>query len=237
MYSSVAAILGSPGQSAYMAANAMLDATAHHLRSRGVPAMSINWGPWAGDGMSRAVRSNSPAAKLIQMFDPSIGQKLISALLRTDTAQIATLPFDVKPFVQYYPAKGGVLYFEDVMAGDLNLIRSDGGREPIYSRPQLSKRYVAPSNDIERRLCELWARSLSMTDIGIDDEFFELGGDSVFASQVLSEVNQMFSVSIDQQLAYQKFTVANLAVLIAEKIPKEENRDGATAILPVDRVA
>jgi acyl carrier protein len=69
VYSSGTSVLGSPGQANYAAANAMLDGLVAFRNSQGLPATSVNWGPWAQGGMasSEAARANLGARGLIPL--------------------------------------------------------------------------------------------------------------------------------------------------------------------------
>lgn len=61
-FSSIASLLGSPGQAAYAAANGVLDGAAHAAASQGMPHTSLQWGAWAGGGM--AARDAATSARL-----------------------------------------------------------------------------------------------------------------------------------------------------------------------------
>ena len=83
LFSSVAATLGSPGQANYAAGNAFLDALAAYRRAQGLPALSVNWGPWGEAGMAaEGARAEQLRARGMQPLDTAPTLEMLGRLLR-----------------------------------------------------------------------------------------------------------------------------------------------------------
>ena len=95
-FSSAAALVGSPGQGAYAAANSWLDAFTHWRRAQGLPATAIAWGAWAEIG--RATRSLAESGDTT-MITPDEGAYAFEALLRHDRAYTGYAPIMGTPWL------------------------------------------------------------------------------------------------------------------------------------------
>ncbi|HSP77033.1 MAG TPA: SDR family NAD(P)-dependent oxidoreductase, partial [Myxococcaceae bacterium] len=105
-FSSIASVLGSPGQSNYGAANAFLDALAHHRRAQGLPALSVNWGPWSGTGMTSQLGQQTlsrHAAGGVMMIDRLEGLHALEHLMLHGSGQALVFPVDWERFRTAFP--------------------------------------------------------------------------------------------------------------------------------------
>ncbi|QCX76495.1 Linear gramicidin synthase subunit D [Streptomyces sp. YIM 121038] len=75
--------------------------------------------------------------------------------------------------------------------------------------------YVAPSTDQERQLCELVGQVLSVERVGMGDDFFRLGGDSVYATQLASRISKAMGVRVPIRAVFEANSIADLARTVA----------------------
>jgi len=96
-FSSAAALVGSPGQGAYAAANSWLDAFTHWRRSQGLPASAIAWGAWARIGRATALAESSDVA-----ITPDEGAYALEELLRHNRAYCGYAPMTETPWLTVF---------------------------------------------------------------------------------------------------------------------------------------
>jgi FkbH-like protein len=96
--------------------------------------------------------------------------------------------------------------------------------ERILERIRMASRRPAPAlsapprTPLERELAELWAGLLNLPEVGVHDNFFEMGGHSLLAVQLLSRVRHIYGVELSLEVVYSgEFTVAELAKAVELK--------------------
>ena len=90
---------------------------------------------------------------------------------------------------------------------------------PGRSRPPLAQDYVRPQRDLERRLAESWCRLLNLDQVGVNDRFFELGGDSLLAARFVNELQRELRAFIYVVTIFQYPTVGLYSEFLERDYP------------------
>ena len=109
------------------------------------------------------------------------------------------------------------------LAEKLGLTASD----PTADRPA----YAAPRTPVEETLVSIWSEVLDVTSIGIEDNFFQLGGDSILAAQIINRVRVELGVELSFLIFFQQPTIANMAIAITQMQAKTLDSDEMAQLL------
>jgi acyl carrier protein len=91
--------------------------------------------------------------------------------------------------------------------------------EPSRARPELSSRFADPGTPVERVIAKIWSETLGIDPIGVDDSFFDLGGDSLLASKIVSSVNKLFPWGLSLREFFAAPTAGKMARAVVAKEP------------------
>ncbi|MFI9411467.1 type I polyketide synthase [Nocardia gamkensis] len=221
VFSSAAAILGSPGQGNYAAANAFLDGLAHARRSQGLPALSVAWGLWnQGTGMT-AEMDRATLARLqrmgLRILGEADGTALFDAALATDAAVVACVEFDQPALAAQ--ARAGLL--PEVLSG---LVPSRARRVTAAraSSGLLADRLAAAPEDERDALVLGFVREHAAAVLGyrsaaaIDPEtpFSEMGFDSLGGVELRNRLSEGTGTRLPSTLVFNYPTVRAVATLL-----------------------
>ena len=235
LYSSAAGLLGSPGQGNYAAANAFLDALAHHRRRRGLPALSIDWGAFSEVGLAAAqdFRGVRLATRGMRSLTPQEGLTALARLLATDTPQAAVVPLDVRQWVEFYPAAAASSLLSRLLAEQPPLASTDESERAL--RQQLDRSTPASRRSLVLDfVSSVAARVLRIPGGRLDVEapLSTLGMDSLMGLELRNRIEAALGIRIPATLLWTYPTAAALAGYLAEQLSGSAADPPAPAAVP-----
>ncbi len=102
---------------------------------------------------------------------------------------------------------------------------------PSHPRPNIRTSYVEPENAIQETLADILQTILALDKVGIDDDFIELGGNSLLAIQVISRIREAFSQDMPLDTIFKAPTVRELGALILANIEEQAGDENLADLL------
>ena len=228
-FSSIVSLMGSLGQSNYAAANAFLDSLAHHRQSLGLPALSLNWGPWAEAGMVAKLDERSQKRMTDQgltQISPAVGLDLMSQLMQQAKAQVGVIPIDWARFIPSAsgPASGATPLLLSALQPTTSLqkplVRS--GVLKQLAKSEKGDHAQILSSYLRTQLAKVMGFS-SAESINPNEQFGDLGMDSLMAVEFSNRLQKNLNYPIPQTLAFDYPTISTLATYLSQKIVVDDS--------------
>jgi phthiocerol/phenolphthiocerol synthesis type-I polyketide synthase D len=232
-FSSMAAVLGLPGQVAYATANAWLDALVAWRRASGLPATAINWGQWSDVGIGRSV-----TLSVLDPITPAEGIEALESLLSGKVTRVGVARLRLDRAVAATPEFRELGYLErvidefDSMSIDDSSTTGDGDRSTPSVRDwsQMSTEDLCAELQIELRAILSRELRTPASAVDVNQPFPELGLDSMMAMTVLRETQQLVATDLSANMLFNHPTISSLSAYLAEmlapqQLPQDDDAD------------
>lgn len=221
LFSSVTALLGTPGQGNYAAGNAFLDALAHHRQASGLPALSINWGPWAEVGLAAAEanRGDRLAFRGVGSITAEQGIAALAQLMGETAVQTAVMPFDLPLWQAFYPAARNNPFFA-ALAGESERGGGETAVPHILAQLQAAEPGRARTSVMANHVREQVAQVLRLAAerIPFNKPLKTLGIDSLMTLELRNRLEMSLGLTLSATLIWNYPTIDALVPFLAEKL-------------------
>ncbi|MDZ8136603.1 MAG: SDR family oxidoreductase [Nostoc sp. DedQUE04] len=207
--SSLASVLGGLGFISYTAANLFMDAFVHkhNQTTNSCPWFSVNWDDW---GIREEQQDTEIEQTLPKFFmTPKKGVETFRRVLSmSKISQVVVSTGDLQARIDQW------IKLESLRNTEFS---NQGNLFSTYQRPNLHTVYVAPRNEVEQTVVNIWQEVLHIQDLGIHDNFFELGGHSLLLIQVHSKMQKIFQRDLSYVEMFQYPTISQMSKYLSQE--------------------
>jgi myxalamid-type polyketide synthase MxaB len=238
LFSSAVSLLGSAGQSNHVAANTFLDALAYYRHSQGLPALSIDWGPWSEVGAAASAKvAERLALRGIGMIDPRQGIQMLEQIMQraallngqSSLCQVGVAPINWSRFRRRPTDQETPRFFAEMLDGSASRFhRQDAGLETSQVQIDLSRRLAETPPDERMTVLLDYVREQCLKVLGLEPTYtldrrqplHELGLDSLMAVELRNRLGAGLALQqkLPATLVFDYPTIEALAGYLAEKV-------------------
>ncbi|WP_078959004.1 type I polyketide synthase [Streptomyces sp. NRRL S-4] len=224
MFSSIASVMGAPGQGNYAAANAFMDALAHLRRAKGLPATSVAFGPWDGEGMAAGL-SEFDRARFAQLgldrLAPDEGLELLELAVRSGRALTMSAALDLNRVQHYFENRGGIppLFRALLSSNAGNRSRAGGGTDlrKLLGEATPEKYPAVVLSVVREEVAKtLGFASPEAVDVGVPLQ--DIGIDSLTAVLMRNQLADLTGLALPAKIAFDHPNLTSLSEFLLAKL-------------------
>ncbi len=222
-FSSISSMLGTAHQTHYTAANGFLDGLAEYRRGCGMPALTINWGPWQGGGMADGDAGRRTAEAGFRAVSPRRALAMMGRLLRSGDSRAIVVEADWTRLKSVYEVRGKYPLLE--LLGDVT-----GEVERVEAAPIREALQALTDRDcFDYLVAYLQERVAEVLYLEAEERpdprrgFFDMGMDSIIAVELKSRIEAQIGHALAPSVVFDYPTIEALAGYLLQLIaPTQE---------------
>jgi acyl transferase domain-containing protein len=205
LFSSTAAILGGAGLMAYAAANGFLDAFAgNHSLASGQKWLSINWDAWVTESSPAYIGSGKTALDRFSVNSEEAIQRMHEILACASPGQYIVSTGEIEARIE----EATTTYAR----GDAEI---QNRAAETHARPALTSDYAAPVTELQCQIAAVWGETLGVDKVGLHDNLFELGGNSLVGLRIASRLKRLLGVDVPVTALFEGPTVFAFSQIVS----------------------
>ncbi|MCC0177306.1 alpha/beta fold hydrolase [Waterburya agarophytonicola K14] len=221
LFSSIASLIGSPGQSNYSVANAGLDAIARYRRSQDLPATSINWGAWGEGGMAINQGFN---IKGLDLIPPKAGFDALEAILSSNLTQVGVISADWQQLSQKFSALQASNYFSQLIPQSDSSNDSSSNKQILAELLAINveKRPAYLTDYLQKAIAEIL--QIEPAALDVDASLLDIGMDSLMVMEAINQLKTDLQLILYPREFYEHPQITALASYLAVELAKTHDR-------------